>query len=251
MRRTVGRTRRGWPPTGGHRWWGSSGPPAATWAGSGASGITAVTLSVSLVPGRARTRLVLLLLPRRGPPTRSPRPPAAGLEVVLDPGLQYSPDVGLPTAGRHPLRQPVRRPFSGAPGSGDDVANAVTDPSVRHAQAVYLAWLGAHLPDPHPGRRPRGRRSPGRAPLSRPATTTGMPAPTGPTTQQQADLPAGLRGWIPGTGTPSEAQTFLDAYDARMIGYGRWFDAELYADFSTDELLLLPGVGRTARRGAD
>jgi len=207
-----------------------------------ASGITAVTLSVAwsqAEPGPGSFSSSYLASVRRQIASAT----GHGFEVVLDPGLQYPPDwVFLLPGGTRFVNQFGDR-FDGLPGSGDDVANGVTDPSVRHAQAVYLAWLGAHLPAHtlaavREGGGPLGElRYPGPDYHGHTDSYWAYDADT------QADLPAAVRGWVPGTGTTVEARTFLDAYNARMVGYGRWLDGVLRADFSTEELVLLPGWG--------
>ncbi|HYA67611.1 MAG TPA: hypothetical protein VED63_02660, partial [Acidimicrobiales bacterium] len=67
---------------------------------------------------------------------------AAGLHVTLDIGTQYAPPwvFGLPGGTR--FVDQFGDVFTGGPGSGEDVANAVTDSAVRDVLVPYLFALG-------------------------------------------------------------------------------------------------------------
>lgn len=70
---------------------------------------------------------------------------AGGFSVVIDPGMQYPPSWVFALGGGTRFVDQYGDVFTGAPGSGDDVANAVTDVAVRTAVQHYLTWLGAGL----------------------------------------------------------------------------------------------------------
>ena len=168
---------------------------------------------------------------------------AAGLKVVLDPGLQYPPGWVFSLPGGTRFVNQYGDIFTGTPSSGDDVANAVTDPSVRHAEGIYLAWLGSHLPADSLAAVREGGGPLGELRYPDPDYNGHSDSYWAYDSSTQAALPAAVRGWVPGTGTTVQAQTFLGAYNARLVGYGRWLNAELHGDFATDELVLLPGWG--------
>ena len=166
---------------------------------------------------------------------------AAGLDVVLDPGLQYPPAWVFSLPGGTQFEDQYGDVFTGAGDSGNDVANAVTDPSVRSAEGTYLAWLGAHLPigsviAVRQGGGPLGElRYPG-------------PDYDGHTNcywaydaSSRATTP--VPGWVPGTGTVAQAAAFLNNYNANLDSYGIWLNAQLKADFASTELVMLPGWG--------
>lgn len=167
---------------------------------------------------------------------------ADGLQVVLDVGLQYPPSwvFGLPGGTR--FVDQYGDAFTGPPGSGDDVANAVTDAAVRTAEGTYLAWLGAHVPAGsllavRMGGGPLGElRYPDASYAGHDDCFWAYDA------SSARELPR--PGWVPGTGTAAQAAAFLTAYDGALVGYGDWLDAALATDFHTDELVLLPGWGQ-------
>jgi len=166
---------------------------------------------------------------------------AAGLDPVLDPGLQYPPAWVFSLPGGTRFVDQYGDVFTGAADSGDDVANAVTDPSVRAFEGTYLAWLGSNLPAGsviavRQGGGPLGElRYPG-------------PDYNGHTdcywaydASSRATTP--VPGWVPGTGTVAQAAAFLNNYNANLDSYGIWLNAQLKADFATTELVMLPGWG--------
>jgi Glycosyl hydrolases family 35 len=166
---------------------------------------------------------------------------AHGLSVVLDPGLQYAPNWVFALPGGTRFVNQYGQKFTGSPGSGNNVANGITDPSVRSAEAAYMARLGAQFPRGQIlavrcGGGPLGElRYPDPEYRGHTNSYWAYDAST------QADSP--LRGWLPGTGTAAQATLFLDAYNSQIDSYGRWLDAHLQADFRTDVLVMLPGWG--------
>jgi hypothetical protein len=166
---------------------------------------------------------------------------SAGLSVVLDPGLQYPPSWVFSLTGGTRFVDQYGDVFTGSEGSGNDVANAVTDLAVRNAEGSYLAWLGSHI---QPGEIIGIREGGGPlGELSYPSNdydghTNSFWAYDAST---QATSP--VSGWTPGTGSAIQARTFLDAYNAALDSYGSWLNGELGADFATNVLVLLPGWG--------
>jgi hypothetical protein len=69
----------------------------------------------------------------------------AGFLVILDPGTQYAPNWVFSLQGGTRFVDQYGNVSTGPPSSGDDVANAVTDLSVRAAVGAYLAGLGQRL----------------------------------------------------------------------------------------------------------
>ncbi len=169
---------------------------------------------------------------------------AAGLTAAVDLGAQYAPSWVFSLPGGTRFVDQYGLAFSGPAGSGNDVANAVTDSSVRDQLGRYLAYLGAHL-------RHVGAVRLGGGPdneLRYPSGYSGA----GPNAfwfydpSSQATLPIGLQGWKPGSGTPQQAAQFLSYYDSALDGFGRWLVAQGQADFptSTKVELMLPGWGQ-------
>ncbi len=169
---------------------------------------------------------------------------SAGLEVVLDPGLQYTPNWVFSLPGGTRFVNQYGDVYTGPGASGNNVANAVTDTSVRSAQGYYLHWLGTQIP---PGSLIAVRQ--GGGPLGEirypdavyDGDTNSYWAYDAST---QAGLVSSVRGWVPGTGTPAQATTFLGAYNENLINYSVWLNGQLRTDFATRELLLLPGWGQ-------
>ena len=141
--------------------------------------------------------------------------------------------------------------FSGTTASGNDTVNAVTNMSVRAAEQSYLTWLGQQFA---PGTISAVREGGGplgelRYPLPDDASGHYNNGYWAYDADTQAALPAAVRGWVPGTGTPAMAKSFLDAYNRNLDGYGEWLNGQLVGDFDTKVILLLPGWGE--RPGVD
>jgi len=169
---------------------------------------------------------------------------AAGLGVVLDPGLQYTPTWVFSLPGGTRFVDQYGDAFTGSGPSGDNVANAVTDTAVRSAEGYYLYWLGTQIPagsliGVRQGGGPLGEI---RYPDAVYGGNTNCYWAYDPSTQ--AALPASVQGWVPGTGTAAQATTFLNAYNQDLNGYSVWLNGQLRSDFATHELLLLPGWGQ-------
>ncbi len=163
------------------------------------------------------------------------------LSVVLDPGLQYPPAWVFTLPGGTRFVDQFGDVYTGPAGSGDDVANAVTDTAVRSAEATYLRNLSAQIPGT----------------LLNAVRTGGGPDgelryPTGDynghsdafwayDSSSQAASP--VPGWQPGTGTQASASKFLAAYNHNLNAYGAWLDTQMAADFHTRQLIMLPGWG--------
>jgi hypothetical protein len=165
----------------------------------------------------------------------------SGLQVVLDPGLQYAPGwvFALP-GGTHFIDQ-YGDVFNGDQFSGDTVANAVTDMAVRAAQRTYLSWLGRQFPAGtlaavRVGGGPLGE-------LRYPAGYKNVPPDCFWAYDASSQAISPVPGWRPGSGTPEQATSFLNWYNANLVGYGDWLDGAVSRDFRTEELLMLPGWG--------
>jgi hypothetical protein len=179
-----------------------------------------------------------------GPLTEVNQALAAGLKVVIDPGLQYPPQwvVNLPNSQ---FVNQFGTTFSGTIASGDDVVNAVTNTTVRSAEQAYLTWLGQQFV---PGSITAVREGGGplgelRYPLPEDGNGNYNNSYWAYDADTQAALPSSVRGWVPGTGTATNATTFLDAYNQDLDTYGAWLNSQLVQDFATKVLLMLPGWG--------
>jgi hypothetical protein len=169
---------------------------------------------------------------------------SAGLQVVLDTGLQYPPSWAFALPGGTRFVNQYGDTYTGADGSGNNVVNAITDQSVRSAEATYLTWLGTQITtgeitSVREGGGPLGElRYPSATFNSDENSFWGYDAST------QAALPASVQGWVPGTGTVAQATTFLNAYNQNIDNYGSWLNGQLHTDFGVRELVLLPGWGQ-------
>ncbi|MGD0391438.1 MAG: hypothetical protein ABSC41_02220 [Acidimicrobiales bacterium] len=166
---------------------------------------------------------------------------AAGLGVILDPGLQYPPNWVFSLPGGTRFVNQYGNTFTGSEPSGNNVANAVTDASVRGAESTYLAWLGSQIPGSslvavRQGGGPLGEL---RYPDADYDGHTDSYWAYDASTQAASPVP----GWVPGTGTIAQAAAFLIAYNAALDDYGIWLNGQLEADFGTKVLVMLPGWG--------
>lgn len=168
---------------------------------------------------------------------------STGMEAVLDPGLQYPPAWVFALPGGTRFVNQYGAAFTGTLASGNDVANAVTDPSVRAAEAGYLTWLGSGVARGSIVAVRQGGGPLGELRYPSPDYHRNTNSFWAYDTSTQALLPASVRGWLPGTGSPEQAQTFLDAYNSALDGFGSWLNAQVRADFATNELVMLPGWG--------
>jgi hypothetical protein len=164
-----------------------------------------------------------------------------GFGVILDPGLQYTPSWVFKLPGGTRFVDQYGDVYSGPAASGNNVANAVTDMSARAAEAVYLHWLGNELPK----NELEGVRV-GGGPLGELRYPSG--SYNGHTdcfwaydASSRAASP--VPGWVPRTGTTTEAASFLAAYNEHLNSFGEWLDGQAEKDFRTTELVMLPGWG--------
>ena len=167
----------------------------------------------------------------------------AGLRVVIDPGLQYPPSWVIAMPGSQFVNQ-YGDTFTGQEASGENVVNGVTDQQVRAAESQYLSLLGSQLSGlgllaVRVGGGPLGEL---RYPDATYMGHTNSFWAYDPSTQ--SSLPGSVQGWVPGTGTSTQATTFLNAYDQDLDQYGQWLNGQLHADFGVMQLLLLPGWGQ-------
>jgi hypothetical protein len=174
---------------------------------------------------------------------------AAGMQVIIDPGIHYPPDWVFTLPGGTRFVNQYGDTFTGAPDSGMNIANTVTNPDVRAALAGYLTWLGRQIPK---GKLLGIRQSGGQyGQLRYPDASY-----NGHTnswwaydTSSQATSP--VPTWKPGTGTTTQAQQFLDNYNRNLVNYGVWLNNELSKDFATTILLVLPGFGERPGQATD
>ncbi len=168
---------------------------------------------------------------------------AAGLDVILDPGMQYTPAwVFNNIQGGTRFVDQFGDVFTGPPASGNNVANAVTNLAVRSALNKYLTWLGTQIPRGElwavrQGGGPLGEL---RYPTGTYNGHTGAYWAYDASTQATSPVP----GWKPGTGTTAQAQAFLDAYNTALDNFGKWLNGTFHNDFATRELVMLPGWGQ-------
>jgi hypothetical protein len=165
-----------------------------------------------------------------------------GFTVFLDPGLQYPPNWVFSLGGGVRFVDQYGDRFSGPPTSGNDVANGVTDLKVRAAMQSYLAWLGHHL-------------------LLR--DVTGVRQGGGPFDELRYPIPyykghtdcywaydssshalSTALHYVPGRSTEARASAFLARYNADLVSFADWMNAQYRTDFGKDILLLLPGWGQ-------
>lgn len=164
-----------------------------------------------------------------------------GFEVTLDTGVQYAPQWVFSLPGGTRFVDQYGDAFTGSAGSGDRVANAVTDMAVRAAMGRYLAVLGRALPRGTLAgvRVGGGPYNELRYPTESYAGHDDCWWAYDPSSQAGSPVP----GWRPGTGTRAQARAFLDHYDAELAGYGAWQDAAATADFHAPVVMLFPGWG--------
>jgi len=225
---------------------GVLGASGSLFAQERAAGIDAVTISVGWSdaepsPGSFSTSFVASVQ------NEIATARSAGLSVVLDPGLQYPPAWVFSLPGGTRFVDQYGDVFTGSEDSGDNVANAVTDPAVREAEGSYLAWLGSQIQPGEilavrEGGEPLGELS---YPGNEYDGNTNCYWAFDTSSQSVSPVP----GWAPGTGTTAQAQAFLDAYNGALDSYGLWLNGTLGTDFGTKILVLLPGWGE--RPGAE
>jgi hypothetical protein len=206
------------------------------------SGINAVTLSVTWDEAEP-TKGALSASYMAQIQARITAARAAGLKVILDPGLHFPPAWVFALPGGTRFVNQYGDIFTGPGASGNDVANAITNGNVRAAEGTYLSLLGAQIRAGsiiavREGGGPLGElRYPKGDYDGHTNSYWAYDAST------QATLPSSVQGWTPGTGTTTQAQTFLDAYNGMLDNYGIWLNGQLHTDFDTTELVLLPGWG--------
>ncbi|GAB2922978.1 hypothetical protein GCM10027047_20280 [Rhodococcus aerolatus] len=175
---------------------------------------------------RVRTRLAALRL--------------AGLQVVLDPGLQYPPAWVFTLPGQTRFVDQDGHEWHGR--LSEDVPNAVFNPAVRDAEADYLARLaGVVGPGDVVAVRVGGLLSGElRYPVSSFDGSTGSLWGFDDAAQAGAPLP----GWKPGRGTTEDARRWLQYYFDSLTGYQDWLLGRTAAGWPGTELqVLLPSFG--------
>jgi hypothetical protein len=172
---------------------------------------------------------------------------SAGLQPVLEPGTQYAPSWIFTVGGGTRFIDQFGDVFSGSAGSGNDVANAVTDMAVRTQVGNYITYLGSHLTGVTAVR--VGGLADGE--LRYPSGRSGSQANACwfYDESSQATLPNSVKGWKPGTGTVAQATAFLTSYNAAMVSYGLWIVQMTASGFPSQTKLeiMLPGWGERPR----
>ncbi|GAB2922972.1 hypothetical protein GCM10027047_20270 [Rhodococcus aerolatus] len=228
------------PPTAAAAaWFGVLGPDPLDPVTLRRDGITRVSLTVGWdafepSPGSVSPGYVA------GLRTRLARYREAGLDVVLEPGLQYPPSWVFDLPGQTRFVNQFGDVFHGA--SSQDVANGVFNPAVRAAQQRYLAEIATQLgSSSFVGVRVGGLLSGElRYPLNRygghvgslwgfdPAAAAGSPVP----------------GWRPGTGSADDARRWVQYYLDSLTGYGTALLTTAGAAFPGAGLaLMMPSFG--------
>jgi hypothetical protein len=228
---------------------GLLGAPSSNYAPEQAAGVGAVTIQVSWdlaepSSGSFSTSYLTQQGQFPGPLTEVNQALAAGLKVIIDPGLQYPPQwvVNLPNSQ---FVNQFGATYSGPIASGDDAVNAVTNLTVRSVEQTYLSWLGQQFV---PGSITAVREGGGplgelRYPLPEDGSGNYNDSYWAYDADTQATLPPSVQGWTPGTGNAARATTFLQAYNQNLDSYGVWLNGQLVQDFATTVLLMLPGWG--------
>lgn len=165
---------------------------------------------------------------------------AAGLEVVLDLGLQYPPTWAWSLPGPTRFVNQYGEEWRGT--TGTDAINGVWNPAVRQAQERYVRQVARDLEGVDLAAVRIGGLLSGelRLPPARTATRTDALWAFDPLARAASPVP----GWQPGTGTPEEAEAWLDHYLDALVDYQAWL-----ADVVTDAFpgtsldVLLPGWG--------
>ncbi len=171
-----------------------------------------------------------------------------GLSVVLDPGLQYPPSWAFFLNGQTHFVNQYGDVYSAGGSSGNNAINAVTDLAVRTAEGTYLSWLASQITPGtiiavRQGGGPLGELHYPLSSYTNSSAVTHTDSYWAYDSDSQADLPVSVRGWVPGTGTVTQATTFLDNYNQNLVGYSTWLNGQLQADFGVRELVLMPGFG--------
>ena len=166
---------------------------------------------------------------------------AQGLSVILDPGFQYAPSWVFTLPGQTRFVDQYGDAFGGTADSGNNVPNGVTNLAVRAAEAAYLQGLASALPAGslsyvRAGGGPYGE-------LRYPDPRYNGHSNLWWAYDAQAQAASPVPGWVPGTGTATQAASFLSAYNRNLADYGAWLAATTQAAFKTKVLLLLPSWG--------
>jgi hypothetical protein len=156
--------------------------------------------------------------------------------------MQYPPSWVFGLSGGTRFVDQYGDAFTGSAGSGDDVANGVTDLAVRAAMGVYLAHLGSSLTmsDVLAVRQGGGPLGELRYPDADYDGRTDCYWAYDTSSQAASRALA----YVPGTGTAVQATTFLNQYNADLISFADWMNTQYETDFHKTTLVLLPGWGQ-------
>lgn len=163
----------------------------------------------------------------------------AGLDVVLSPGLQYTPDWVFELSDSTRFVDQHGTTWDGPP--GEDTADAVHDGAVRAAQAEYLRLLSEALGrDAFAAVRVGGLldgelRYPGPRYQGREDRWWGF--------SRKAQESSPVPGWRPGDPGPEQARAFLEDYLEDLAAYQDFLLAQTAEHFSGDLYVLHPSWG--------
>jgi hypothetical protein len=166
---------------------------------------------------------------------------AHGMQVVLDAGIHYPPAWAFSLPGGTRFVNQYGDVYTGAADTGQNALNTVTNPAARAALGEYLRWLGTQIPASKllAVRVGGGVLGELRYPNTNYNGHTNSWWAYDSDTQAASPVP----GWLPGTGTTTDAARFLATYNDNMTSYGAWLSAQFSAAFGVDQLLMLPGWG--------
>jgi hypothetical protein len=165
---------------------------------------------------------------------------SAGFTVTLDLGLQYPPAWAFSLPGATRFVDQYGDVWHGS--VSEDVPNAVFDPSVRTAEANYIAHLAAALgPANLASVRVGGLLS---GELRYPPNTDNGHQDLLWDYDSTAQADAPVKGWKPGSGTAAQIQSSLSYYFASLTGYETWLMKTVNHAFpGVNQQVMLPGWG--------
>jgi hypothetical protein len=159
---------------------------------------------------------------------------AAGLNVVLDAGLQYPPSWAFNVAGSTRFVNQYGDVWHG--GLSEDVPNAVFDSAVRDAEASYIARVAADFGDNFYAVRAGGLLQ---NELRYPPATVNGHGNSYWAFDAGAQAHSPVPGWRPGQAGSTQATAFLDYYLSALTDFQTWLTGTYRAHFASAWLQLL------------
>ncbi len=163
-----------------------------------------------------------------------------GFQVVLDLGLQYPPSWVFSLPGATRFVNQYGDVWQGS--TGEDVANAVFDTSVRSAEAGYIQQLAKSLgSSAFAAVRVGGLLS---GELRYPDAVDNGHTDSIWDYDSAAQAGAPYKGWKPGTGTAAQARASVQYYFNSLTGYETWLMKTVNGAFpGVNQQVMLPGWG--------